>query len=140
MLDYVATLPEAPQITNPNPLLWTVSANPQSRYQITEVLANQTDATFKFMTGPVHNTAVAGVEISRERVSRDTYVGLTSEALPGGFSGTGALTGVNIFNPQNNFVPFPNRPQLANQPIDHPGRHQERLFASIPRTTRTSSS
>lgn len=116
ILDYIGTLAESPVITNPNRLLWTVSANPQSRYQTTDVLANQTDLTTKFMTGPVHNTVVTGVEISRERVSRDTYTGLTSEALPGGFSGTGSLAGVNIYNPTNNFLPFSTKPQLAGQP------------------------
>ena len=35
VLDYIGTLPEAPVVTNPNPALWTLSANPQSRYQVT---------------------------------------------------------------------------------------------------------
>ena len=35
--DYIGTLPEAPVITNPNPLLWTLSANPQSRFQVTDI-------------------------------------------------------------------------------------------------------
>ncbi len=116
VLDYIATLPEAPVITNPNPSLWTLSANPQSRYQVTDVLANQNDMTIKFATGPVDHTTVVGTELSRERVNRDSYVGLTSEALPGGFSGTGSLTGVNIFFPQNTFLPFNSQPQLAGTP------------------------
>ena len=33
------TLPEAPNVSNANPLLWTVTANPQSRRQITDVIA-----------------------------------------------------------------------------------------------------
>jgi len=50
------------------------------------------------------------------RVSRNNYVGLTSEQLPGGFTGTGALPGVNIFNPANNLITgFPN-PTLTGNP------------------------
>jgi catecholate siderophore receptor len=116
VLDYIGTLAEAPLITNPNPLLWTVSANPQSRYQTTEVLANQSEAAFKFDTGPWKHAAVAGVEVSREHVSIDKYAGLSSEALPGGFSGAGALTGVNIFSPQYTDVPFGTNPQLLGLP------------------------
>ena len=106
VLNYLGTLPEGPVITNPNPLLWTVSANPQSRYQVTDVIANQTEGVFKFDTGPWRNYAVAGVEISRETISRNSYTGLTSEALPGGFNGNGSLAGVNIFNPQLGFGQF----------------------------------
>ncbi|WP_375411075.1 TonB-dependent receptor [uncultured Bradyrhizobium sp.] len=116
VLDYVGTLPEAPVITNPNPLLWTLSANPQSRYQTTEVVANQTEAAYKFDTGPFRHNAVSGLEISREHVSIDRYAGLSSEALPGGFSGSGSLTGVNIFNPQFTDLPFGTNPQLTGLP------------------------
>jgi catecholate siderophore receptor len=116
VLDYIGTLAEAPVITNPNPLLWTVSANPQSRYQTTEVLANQSEAAYKFDTGPWKHNAVSGVEISREHVSIDKYAGLSSEALPGGFSGAGALTGVNIFSPQFTDLPFSGNPQLVGLP------------------------
>jgi len=116
VLDFIGTLPEGPVITNPNPLLWTVSANPQSRYQVTDVAANQSEAAFKFDTGPWKHAAVAGVEISRERFSLDKYAGLSSEALPGGFSGAGALTGVNIFSPQFTDLPFGGNPQLTGKP------------------------
>ena len=117
VLDFIGTLPEAP-ITNltANPLLWTVSANPQSRYQVTDNAANQTEAAFKFDTGPWRHNAVAGVEISRERFSLDKYAGLSSEALPGGFTGTGALAGVNIFSPQFTDLPFGGNPQLTGKP------------------------
>ena len=46
----------------PEPPLWTVSANPQSRYQVTENLANQTEATYKF--------ELAGWKIHRARRHR----------------------------------------------------------------------
>ena len=120
VLDYVGTLPEAPNVASPNPALWTVSANPQSRNQVTDVIANVSDATVKFNTGPVANTVIAGVEISREHVSRDSYNGLVSEQLPGGFSGRGALT-VPLLNPPN-LLAFGNKPVRAGQvtviPVD----------------------
>ena len=105
--NYIGTLPENPVITNPNSQLWTLSANPQSRLQITNVIANQTEATYKFNDGlGFKHTALGGVEIDRERSSIDKYLGLSSEALPGGFSGSGALSGVNIYAPQFTNLPF----------------------------------
>ncbi|MBS0531145.1 MAG: TonB-dependent receptor [Proteobacteria bacterium] len=115
-LNYIGTLPEGPVVTNPNPALWTLSANPQSRYQPTDVIANQTEATYKFATGGWKHTALAGVEISNERSSIDKYSGLSSEALPGGFSGSGSLTGINVFNPQFTDLPFGTTPALAGLP------------------------
>ena len=47
------------------------------------MVANQTEATYKFDTVGWHHTAVAGVEVSREISSIDTYTGLSSEALAG---------------------------------------------------------
>ena len=96
--NYIGTLPEAPVIKNPLSAS-TLSANPQSRLQITNVLANQTEATYKFYDGlGFKHTALAGVELDRETSSIDKYTGLSSEALPGGFSGTGSLTGVSVFD------------------------------------------
>lgn len=115
-LDYIGTLPESPVIINPNPLLWTVSANPQSRYQVTDVVSNQTEAAYKFNLLGWRNTAVGGVELSKEDVSIDRYAGLSSEALPGGFSGSGSLTGVNIFGPQFTNLPFGTTPTLTGLP------------------------
>ncbi len=104
--NYIGTLPELPILADPLSAL-TLSANPQSRLQITDVLANQTEATYKFNDGVgFKHTALAGVEFDRETSSIDKYVGLSSEALPGGFSGTGSLTGVSIFNPQFSQLPF----------------------------------
>jgi catecholate siderophore receptor len=99
-LNYVGTIPEAPNV-----LAGTTTLNPQSRLQNTDVLANQTDATVKFDTGPIKNTSVFGTEVSHERVSYGGYSGLNSEALPGGFNGTGSLAGASIFNPPN-LLPF----------------------------------
>ena len=94
MLDYIGTLPE-----NPIDATKTVSANPQSRYQVTQNVANQTEATYKFDVGGWKNTTLGGVEISREIASIDKFANLSSEALPGGTT-SGAVQGVSVFNPQ----------------------------------------
>jgi catecholate siderophore receptor len=111
VLNYIGTLPESPNLA-----AGTVTANPQSRFQPTEVVANQTEATYKFDTFGWHHTAVAGVEVSREVSSIDSYAGLSSEALPGGFNGGGSLTGVSISNPQFTFLPFSGTPTLTGLP------------------------
>jgi catecholate siderophore receptor len=113
--NYLGTLPESPVVTNPNPALWTLTANPQSRYQVTDVLANQTEATYKFDTGAFKHTALAGVELDRETASIDKYAGLSSEALPGGMS-SGSVTGVSIFAPQFTNQTFGTTPTLAGLP------------------------
>jgi len=114
LLNYIGTLAESPAYNPVNPLLSTVNYNPQSRYQSTDVYANQTDATIKFDTGPVKHTAVTGLELSHERVSRDIYTGLSSEALPGGFNGAGSTTGFLFF--PNNTLPFTSAPQILGNP------------------------
>jgi catecholate siderophore receptor len=105
VLDYIGTLPSNPTDT-------TVRLASQSRYQVTDVVANQTDATFKFQTGPVKHALVVGAEVSQEKVWRDTYAGLTAELS--GFQ-QGNSTIVSLFDPPNlqNFV---NKPQLAGNP------------------------
>ena len=87
--NYVGTLPESSVLATPLSAS-TLSANPQSRLQITDVLANQTEATYKFNDGlGFKHTALGGVEFDRETSSINKYVGLSSEALPGGFGGSG---------------------------------------------------
>jgi catecholate siderophore receptor len=104
--NYIGTLPEGPVLANPLSAS-TLSANPQSRFQYTSVIANQTEATYKFNDGVgFKHTALAGFEYDHEKSSIDKYVGLSSEALPGGFSGSGSLTGVSVFNPQFTNLPF----------------------------------
>jgi catecholate siderophore receptor len=115
LLNYIGTLPEAPIIRNPLSAS-TISANPQSRFQNTDVLANQTEAIYKFNSGGFKHTAVGGVEISRETASIDRYTGLSSEALPGGFTGNGSLSGVSVFYPQYTFLPFSTEPTLTGLP------------------------
>ena len=115
--NYIGTLPENPMLVNPL-VLSTLSANPQSRLQITDVFANQTEATYKFNDGlGFKHTALAGVEIDRETSSIDKYVGLSSEALPGGLAGTGSVSGVFVYSPQYTFTQFPS-PALAGMPTN----------------------
>src|SRR3954467_1770750 len=110
VLDYIGTLPEAPIDATK-----TLSLNPQSRYQVTENIANQTEATYKFDVGGWKNTALGGVEVSREIASIDKYAGLSSEQLPGGTT-SGAVPGVNVFAPQYTFANAGTNPTWAGLP------------------------
>ncbi len=109
LLSYVGTLAEAF-----SPTTRLINYNPQSRYQTVGVSANQTEATFKYDTGPVRHTSVAGIEISNETILRDSYAGLASEALPGGFNGAGSTTGSPFF--PNNTLAFSTQPRLLGNP------------------------
>jgi catecholate siderophore receptor len=110
LLDYIGTLPEAPNTTTN-----TLSANPQSRYQVTDNMANQTEAIYKSNFLGWKHTTLGGVEISREKMSIDKYAGLSSESLPGGSPG-GNVTGVSIYNPQFTFSPIGLNPTLVGLP------------------------
>ena len=120
-LNYVGTIPENPTngptaaLNNPGLPPTTVTLNPQSRFETVNVLANQTDATVKYDTGPIRNTTVLGTEVSRERVSVDSYNGLASENFANTFNGAGSTTS-SIFGP-NNLLPFNNfNPTLTGNP------------------------
>ncbi|WP_027551601.1 TonB-dependent siderophore receptor [Bradyrhizobium sp. Cp5.3] len=105
--NYIGTLPESPTLAAGAPFTaYTLTANPQSRYQATDVIANQTEATYKFNDGVgFKHTALAGFEYDHETSSIDSYTGLASEALPGGFTGN-SLSGVSVFYPQYTNLPF----------------------------------
>ncbi|OKO71832.1 TonB-dependent receptor, partial [Bradyrhizobium sp. NAS80.1] len=115
LLNYIGTLPQGPNTTSPNPLLWTTTASAQSRYQNVDVWDNQNEATFKLDTGGVKHTAVFGVEYANENVSIDRYAGLASELAGSPFTSTGAVTGVNLYAPQYTYIPF-GIPSLAGNP------------------------
>ncbi|MGY4487362.1 outer membrane receptor protein involved in Fe transport [Bradyrhizobium sp. LM3.2] len=106
LLNYIGTLPQNPNTTSPNPLLWTTTASAQSRLQNVDVWANQNEATFKLDTGGVKHTAVFGVEYANENISIDRYAGLASELAGSAFTSTGAVTGVNLYSPQYTNIPF----------------------------------
>jgi len=116
ILNYIGTLPQNPVTTNINPLLWTVTASPQSRYQTADILANQNDATFRFGTGGIKHTAILGTEFSNEKISIDRYSGLASEFFGAGSTGSGAVSNVNLFYPQYTNIPFSTTPSLSGNP------------------------
>ena len=64
------------------------------------VINDQPEATFKFNTGEIRHTAVAGGEFSNERISIQGYSGLTSELTTGpvAFASSGAPI-VSVYNP-----------------------------------------
>lgn len=102
---YVGTLPESPVIATPLSAS-TLTMNPQSRLQITDVLANQTEATYKFQDGAgFKHTALAGIEVDRERSSIDKFLGLTSEGSGVTVTPSGSPTGVSVFSPQDTYLP-----------------------------------
>ncbi|MGF6308680.1 catecholate siderophore receptor [Bradyrhizobium sp. i1.8.4] len=117
--NYIGTLPESPTLAAGAPFSsYTLTANPQSRYQVTDVFANQTEATYKSVDGlGFKHTTTAGVEYDNERSSIDSYTGLASEITTGtsAFTGGGSLSGVSVFNPQFTNQPF-GIPSLAGRP------------------------
>ncbi|MHC2579572.1 catecholate siderophore receptor [Bradyrhizobium diazoefficiens] len=114
--NYIGTLPEAPKLVDPLSAS-TLSANPQSRFQVTDVFANQTEATYKFNDDVgFRHTLLGGVEYDRERSSIDSYTGLSSELTTGTpFSGSGSKTDVSVFAPQYTNLPF-GIPSLTGSP------------------------
>jgi catecholate siderophore receptor len=101
---YIASAPEAPDSSNPNPALWTVRANPKQRDAVTTYIANQTDASVDFdLSGTKHNL-VSGFEISTERVRNRAYQNLNSEVL--GVILTPATIVQNLYAP-NAYAPWP---------------------------------
>lgn len=116
--DYIGTLPESP--TSPIPLTAaTLTANPQSRYQVTSVVANQSEATYKFDTGGFRHTALGGVEISRETSFIDKYAGLDSEVTTGpAFTPGGSTSGVSVFAPQYTFLNTFDTPRMLGAPTN----------------------
>jgi catecholate siderophore receptor len=112
VLNYIGTLPEA---TNPYQQ-GVINLNPQSRYQVAKVTADQTDMTYKFDTGPIKNTTVLGTEFALNRLSIDSYTGLASEIQgTSPFAGSGTISNVSVFNPPN-LISFTGTPMLTGDP------------------------
>jgi catecholate siderophore receptor len=114
LLNYVGTLAQSPTIVGSNIFASTVRYSPQSRYQVTTTLANQTEAVLKFETGPIKHAVVAGAEFSREFVTRDNYSGLASELSAGGTLGSATVIW-SLFAPPNG-APFSNQPFVTGNP------------------------
>ncbi|HTV31061.1 MAG TPA: TonB-dependent receptor [Xanthobacteraceae bacterium] len=127
VLNYIGTIPEqgtgangscnsmGGNFSNPNPANWLVCLNPLSRYQVTDVVADQSAATIKFDTGPVRHTVVAGLEGSQEDVSIDSYNGLNSEAIGVGAFANGSVGPVSVLSPPN-YLAFGTTPTVTGKP------------------------
>ncbi len=100
---YIATVPEAPNLTDPNPANWTVRANPQTRNARTETWANATEATGEFDTGRFHHSVVAGVEFDHEDIVNRPFAFASSENF-----GANVVAGPIIL--QRIFAPDPYNP------------------------------
>jgi len=149
VLNYIGTIPEqgagnngscnshGGNFANPSPANWMVCLNPQSRFQVTDVLADQSFATIKFDAGPVRNTVVTGAEISRETVSLDSYTGLNSEAVGAGAFASGTVGPVSVLSPPN-FLTF-GTPTVTGNPNTFRSTRKA-CSGSKRRTTATSSS
>ncbi len=98
---YIATVPERPTITDPDPSKWTVQANPQNRNAVSETLANATEVNIAFDTGSLRHNLLAGVELSRETITNRPYAFASSETA-------GALVQPTIVVLQPIFAPNPN--------------------------------
>ncbi|MCC2096115.1 MAG: TonB-dependent siderophore receptor [Hyphomicrobiales bacterium] len=103
IMDYVVGVPGSPDTSAANPANWTVTSSAKSRYQRNEIIANQANFTAKFGTFGLMHTLVAGVELSRENIYRDTYRGLDTENFQ-----TTNIPGitVNLWNPNTGAIPW----------------------------------
>lgn len=133
ILNYIGTIPENPAATvllppgAPGGCGGTASStatcfsgytqlNAQSRFETVGVLADDPQVNFNFYTGPVKNNAVFGADFDEERISINSYQGLTSEgnASEGLVSSTGAPI-VSVYDPTN-FISGLGTPVLGNNP------------------------
>ncbi len=97
---YIASAPESPAISNPDPARWTVRANPKNRNATSESWAAVTDATVEFSTGSLAHSLVGGFELSRELIVNRPFAFANSEA-------EGAVIVPPIVILQNLFDPDP---------------------------------
>ncbi len=119
VVDYIGTLTQSA-----NQAASTVNIGAQSRYQVTNVLASQTDINYKFATGPVKHEVVLGAEYSREGLTRTNYsgtrVGVQRARLGGRRAGLQSLSALQ-------------RAAVSEHALSQPecdarrGRHQGRL-------------
>jgi catecholate siderophore receptor len=98
---YIASAPESPLITDPNPANWTVAANPKSRNARSTFYGNQTQVRFDFDTGGLAHKLVVGGEISREKVENKPWSSAQSETVGAPIVPAVAIR-VNLFDPSPN--------------------------------------
>jgi catecholate siderophore receptor len=125
LLNYIGTIPEnpscngatAPYCSTLTSFSGYVQLNAQSRYEPVDVVNDQPEATFRFDTGKIRHTAVAGGEFSNEDISIQGYSGLTSELTTGPviITSSGAPI-VSVYDPLHYF--YGGAPiQLAGNPL-----------------------
>ena len=95
---YIASAPEKPVTSNPDPALWTVSANPKNRNANAQTYANATDFRFNFATGSATHALVTGWELTRETVTNTPYAFASSETVGAPIVPTIPIT-QNLWNP-----------------------------------------
>jgi catecholate siderophore receptor len=71
-VDYLASGPNG--VADPATPATTINVGNPNRFQEAELFVNQTDLTLKFDAGAWKHTVVAGIEVSREDLSRYSYV------------------------------------------------------------------
>ena len=101
---YVVSVPgRAPVTTAPNPADWTVTTSATQRNAITRYVGNMTDATWRFETGGIAHTLVAGFEYSHETVTNRRYAfPAFVEDGNGNPLATASSFTLNLFNPNPN--------------------------------------
>ena len=100
---YIASAPERPVTTDPDPANWYISANPKNRNANAQTYANATDFRFNFATGSVTHALVTGWELTRETTTNAPIAFASSEVV-----GAPIVPAIPIF--QNLWTPNPAQP------------------------------
>lgn len=98
---YVVSVPgRAPVTTAADPALWTVTTSATQRNAISRAVDSLADATWKFATGGIDHTLVAGVEYANERVTNRRYAfpAYVEDAAGNPVATATAIT-LNLYNP-----------------------------------------
>jgi catecholate siderophore receptor len=116
--DYIWTQPDDSQGNTYNGLVWR-----RANTRISEVkgVQNQTELFGEIMTGSVKHSFSAGIELSREESTKDSYLVRTLTGSTACVGGGGAATGYNctsLYNPNssdpwNGYIGRANRPTEA---------------------------
>jgi len=104
---YTASAPE-----RPNVVPGTVSANAKRRDSVSEYLAHNTDLTWRFDTGAVSHTVVAGYDLSTENVLNRQRAFTECAVLP--CTGTSANPLLDLYNPDPT-IPWPSSSEVTGR-------------------------
>ncbi|MFP1645051.1 TonB-dependent receptor [Pontitalea aquivivens] len=95
-IDYVVSVPSGATLVGDDWILSNLSA--KSTRQINRTLSNTTELSFGLDTGAVRHSLIAGLGLSREKVTQWGYAGAVSEDF-GGVSGSSCSNLVTVVNP-----------------------------------------